>query len=317
MPDVAEAADRPLGAAPFWVRAASSVIRRLPAGRYRAMNWVGRRQVDPFWMQLPPELGALAYACDLRDGLMREACLTGRYEPQETALLRHLLRPGMTFVDVGANWGYFTLVGAHLVGTNGRVLSVEADPRACRAVRANIERNRLGTVQLFNIAANDTAGKLWFQEYEGEARDSGNYGVAQSTSVAAEGRRLEVTARALDDVLDEAKIDRVHVMKMDIEGGEAKAIVGLCRHLSSHRIDSVSMELHPYHLRDLGTSVGAVIAAMRAYGYTPWCIDHSAATHRASASTDVDMSSLLTPLPENVDHLGDWPHVLWTLGKPF
>src|SRR5439155_4354836 len=91
-----------LGVAPMWVRAASTVIRRLPAGRYRAMNWIGKREVDPFWMHLPSDLGSLEYVCDLRDGLMREVCLTGRYEPQETALVRHLIRPRMTFDDVGA-----------------------------------------------------------------------------------------------------------------------------------------------------------------------------------------------------------------------
>src|SRR5204863_6530681 len=140
-----------------------------------------------------------------------------------------------------------------------------------------VEKNRLSTIQILNIASSDATGRLWFQEYEREARDSGNFGVAQSTSIVEEGRRFEVSARALDDVLDEAGIDRVHVMKMDIEGGEAKAIAGLARRLSSHRIDSISMELHPYHLRDLGTSVAAVIAAMRAHGYTPWHIDHSVA----------------------------------------
>jgi FkbM family methyltransferase len=306
-----------LRSAPMWVRAASTVIRRLPVGRYRAMNWIGRRRVEPFWMHLPHELGELAYSCDLRDGLMREVCLTGRYEPQETALLRHLLRPGMTLVDVGANWGYFTLVGAHLVGPAGRVLSVEADPRACRAVRANVEKNALGMVEIFNIAASDADALLWFQEYEREARDSGNFGVAQSTLIVEEGRRLEVEARALDDVLDEAGVDRVHLLKMDIEGGEAKAIAGLTRRLATRRIDNISMELHPYHLRDLGTSVGAVIATLRSHGYTGWQIDHSAAAHRACASADADVRTMLTPLSKRADDLGDWPHVLWTLGKPF
>ena len=305
-------ADAPLGAAPMWVRAASTVIRRLPVGRFRAMNWIGTRRVDPFWMHLPPDLGELAYACDLRDGLMREVYLTGRYEPQETALLRHLLRPGMTLVDVGANWGYFTLVGAHLVGASGCVLSVEADPRACRALRANVEQNGLGTVKILNIAASDAAGRLWFQEYERDARDSGNFGVAQSTLIVEEGRRLEIEARALDDVLDEAGVDRVHVLKMDIEGGEAKAIAGLTRRLSSRRIDNISMELHPYHLRDLGTSVGVVLAALRSHGYTAWQIDHSTAAHRASASTHADVATMLTPLAEDADDLGDWPHLLWT-----
>jgi FkbM family methyltransferase len=310
-------ADAPLGAAPIWLRAASSVIRWLPVGRFSAMNWIGARRPNPFWTRLPPDLGELAYSCDLCDGLMREVYLTGRYEPQETAVLRGLLRPGMTFVDVGANWGYFTLVGAHLVGPSGRVLSVEADPRACRALRANAEKNALTTVQVLNIAASDAAGRLWFQEYERDARDSGNFGVAQSTLIVEGGRRIEVEARPLDDVLDESDVDRVHVLKMDIEGGEARAIAGLERALSAHRIDNISIELHPYHLRDLGTSIGEVIRVLRSHRYTPWLIDHSVNARLGSVHKQVDAPAMLVPLDGCVTDLGDWPHLLWTLGKPF
>jgi len=303
-----------LGVAPMWVRAASTVIRRLPAGRYRAMNWIGKREVDPFWMHLPSDLGSLEYVCDLRDGLMREVCLTGRYEPQETALVRHLLRPGMTFVDVGANWAYFTLVGAHLVGPRGRVLSIEADPRACRALHANLARNGISSAAVRNIAASDAPGRLRFQEYESRAHDTGNFGVAQTTTLAERGRHVEIDAEALDDVLDREQIDRVHLLKIDIEGGEAKAVAGLTRRLSSHRIDNISMELHPYHLRDLGTSPAAVIAELRRYGYIPWHIDHSRAAHRAAASAHADVSRIVGPLAD-ADDLGRWPHVLWTLTK--
>ena len=309
-------ADIRLGPAPIWVRAASTLIRRLPAGRYRAMNWIGKRHVDPFWMRLPSDLGSLMYVCDLRDGLMREACLTGRYEPQETALLRYVLRPGMTFVDVGANWGYFTLVGAHLVGSTGRVLSVEADPRACRALHDNLAKNALSWVEVRNIAASDAAGRLRFQEYESQARDTGNFGVAQTTLLAEGGRQVEVEAQALDDLLDREGIDRIHLLKIDIEGGEAKAVAGLRRRLSSRRIDNISMELHPYHLRDLGTSPVRVIAELRRHGYDPWRIDHSKAAHRAAASARADVLAMLTPLDE-ADDLGTWPHLLWTLEIPF
>src|SRR5438309_1583848 len=135
-----------LRAAPAWVGAIATVIQHLPAGRYRAANWLGRYRGDPFWARLPPELGGLLFQCDLRDDMMREVCLTGRYEPQETTLLQHILRPGMTFVDVGTNWGYFTLAGAHLVGAGGRVVGVEADPRACRVLRTNLARNTLTQV---------------------------------------------------------------------------------------------------------------------------------------------------------------------------
>lgn len=281
------------------------------------MNWVARSEVPPFWARLPDDLGSAEFRCDLRDALMREAFLTGRYEPQETALLQRLLRPGMTFVDVGANWGYFTLVGAHLVGSTGRVISVEADARACRALRANLDRNRVRTVQLHHVAASDAPGVLSFQEYDPAAADSGNFGVALGTSTVAGRPRVEVAARALDDLLDEARIAHVDVMKMDIEGGEARAIAGLGRRLGSQRIDYVSLELHPYHLRDLGTSAARVIAEMRGHGYRAWQIDHSRTAHRAAASARLDVAAMLTPLDQNLADLGDWPHVLWALEEPF
>jgi hypothetical protein len=90
---------------PFWVMAAAQLIRALPAGRYRAMNLVARRRTGAFWGRMPADAGGLLFRCDLRDLMMREVCFTGRYEPQETALLKALLGPGLTFVDVGANWG--------------------------------------------------------------------------------------------------------------------------------------------------------------------------------------------------------------------
>ena len=78
---------------------------------------------------MPREVGGFTFECDLRDAISREVCFTGRYEPLETLLVQSTLRPGMTFVDVGANWGYFTLVASHLVGSSGLVVSLEPDPR--------------------------------------------------------------------------------------------------------------------------------------------------------------------------------------------
>src|SRR5579862_1229177 len=226
------------------------------------MNIVGRWAREPFWARLPHDLGDVEFRCDLRDALMREACLTGRYEPQETAILQHVLRPGMTFVDVGANWGYFTLAGAFLVGPTGRVISIEADPRACRTVQSNLDRNAHAHVTLHNVAASDAVGILRLQEYEPHAGESGNFGVGQAAG-APSARTFEIPARPMDDVLDEHGIDRVDLLKMDIEGGEARALAGLDRRLSTGRIDRVLLEIHPHELTALGSSVDAVIAQMR------------------------------------------------------
>ena len=113
---------------------------------------------------MPAWAGAYRYACDLRDGIAREVFFTHGYAPQETALVRALLRPGHTFVDVGANWGYFTLLGAHLVGPHGRVVAFEPDPRLFRTLAWNLRANALSRVRALPLAAADRAGgrRVWW-----------------------------------------------------------------------------------------------------------------------------------------------------------
>jgi FkbM family methyltransferase len=302
--------DQELQTTPWWVDPAAGLIQRLPAGRYRVMNWIGRRSADPFWARMPADLGSLFFRCDLRDGIMREVCLTGRYEPQETALLQQILRPGMTFVDVGANWGYFTLCAAHLVGPTGRVVSIEVDPRACRTLKANIERNKLESVTALEMAASDASGVLRLHEYEGRANESGNFGLTGAEATGTPRRQFDVAASRLDDVLDRAGIEQVDLLKMDIEGAEARALSGLRRALADRRIKHLVLEVHPQYLRDQCTSAEQVVADLRSYGYRAWKIDHSPSAHRRSASREMDITSVLTPLSDT-DDLGPWPHLLW------
>jgi FkbM family methyltransferase len=302
--------DSELRNTPWWVDPAAGLIQRLPRGRYRVMNWIARRGADPFWARMPAELGSLFFRCDLRDQIMREVCLTGRYEPQETALLQHILRPGMTFVDVGANWGYFTLCAAHLVGRTGRVVSIEVDPRACGTLKANIERNKLESVTVLEMAASDAPGVLRLHEYEAGANDSGNFGLISRDAIMNSHRVFDVAASPIDDVLDRAGIEQVDLLKMDIEGAEGRALTGLRRALAGRRIKFLVLEVHPEYLRDQGTSPEEVVAHLRGFGYRPWKIDHSPSAHRRIASGQMDVASALTPLGET-DDLGPWPHLLW------
>jgi len=298
---------------PSWVTTAARIIQALPAGRYRAMNLVGGRRSPPFWTSTPADLGGLEFRCDLRDPLMREVCFTGRYEPQETLLVRRLLAPGMTFVDVGANWGYFTLYAAHLVGTQGRVIGVEADPRAWHALRANVERNALSQVSLFAAAASDVPGTLSMFTYGHENDDLANFGVtiAATPGAVARGPCFDVPARPLDDLLDETGVGRIDLLKMDIEGGEARALKGLERRLSDDLIDRILLELHPAYLQHQGETAERVIAHLMRYSSHVWHIDHTAAAYRlAATSLRVSTDSLLAST-EGVASLGPWPHLLW------
>ena len=277
------------------------------------MNWVARRGGPPFWTPMPADLGGLVFRCDLRDVLMREVCITGRYEPQETVLLQNLLRAGMTFVDVGANWGYFTLGAAYLVGASGHVVSVEADPRASKTLSANVSKNRLTWVRVVAAAASDTDETLSLFSYGPGSDGSANFGVALADALAQGGARFNVRARPLDAILDEAGAGKIDLLKMDIEGAEGRALAGLRKRLGSGSIDRIILELHPWHLGNQGSSAEAVVSTLQSQGYDAWQIDHSPAIHRKAASTGVSARSLLTPLA-GTDGLNDptsWPHLLF------
>jgi len=295
---------------PMWVRVAGAMIRRLPAGRYRVINEICRRPPSAFLMPMSAEMGGFTFRCDLRDAISREVCFTGRYEPQETSLVQSILRPGMTFVDVGANWGYFTLLAAHLVGKGGRVVSLEPDPRLFPILQESLIRNQLEQVIALQVAAASEDGTLKLAGYN-ESGD--NFGISR---IVGEGERettFDVMARPLDKVFDDLGIHNIDLLKMDIEGFEGYALLGLENSLRHLLIKRLLIELHPAEIAGHGQSVKEIIRRLRGFGYQAWQLDHSKdASRRAAYDKHRDFKSSLRPFDEHAE-LDDWPHLLWTM----
>jgi FkbM family methyltransferase len=293
--------------APRWVRLAAGLVRRLPVGRYRVMHWLGRRPAAPFLATTPAAFGGFSFVCDLRDSIAREVCFTGQYEPQETALLRHLLGPGKTFVDVGANWGYFTLLAASLTGPAGRIVSLEPDPRLFPLLRANLRHNRLGHVTALQLAAADRTDTLRLMGFDAAGGNWGQSRLCERPPAAS----FSVPAAPLDEALDEAGVGEVEVVKMDIEGAEDLALRGMEAGLARGRYRHVLLEVHPHLLAERGRTFEQTVAPLTAAGYRPWRIDHSpAATRRAAYAQAARLADLLRPMAPG-ESLDLWPHLLW------
>jgi FkbM family methyltransferase len=284
-----------LRGAPAWVRAASAIIRRLPAGRYHAIGRMPR--VAPF----SAALGPLRFACDLGDDIAREVCFTGMYAPQETRMVRRWLRPGHTFVDVGANWGYFALIGAERVGPAGRVLALEPDARMYDLLRANLERNRLHWALPLPAAAAEGAGTARLAVWPD---GTGNRGVS---SLELDGTGVEVQTVALDSLLDEHGLDRVDLVKIDVEGAEARVLRGMTDGLSRGRYRRILLELHPGIVPGI---VAQTSELLRAAGLSGYRVDHSPPAIRRSAYAGAGFLEPLAPLAES-ESPDLWPHQVW------
>jgi len=244
--------------------------------------------------------------------MAREVFFTGTYEPPETMVVRRMVDPGGTFVDVGANWGYFTLMMAEHVGSMGRVVAVEADPRIHAILERNIALNDLPQVRPVYAAAAAESGVLSLIGFDEHNNNWGTSRIAGGSGLP--GASFEVPARSLDDLLDESGLDAVDLVKIDIEGAEALALAGMSAGLRRGRYCRLLLELHPVQLSEHGTKPDAIIVGLLEMGYRGWVIAHSAADVRRTAyAHEQPVDSLLRPLrwPEPLDA---WPHLVFALG---
>ena len=295
--------------ATIWLRLAARMIRTLPFARYRAMDAFSNRFKHPFLMSLPEEMGGYQFKCDLRDSIAREVCFNNRYEPQETSLLRGILRRGGTFVDVGANWGYFTLMAAHIVGRGGRVISLEPDPRLFAALQDNVTRNGISQVTALQIAAANAPGTLTLNGYD---EKSSNWGLSSLVASGAGGASVFlVTACSVDALLDEQGVDSVDLLKMDIEGAEDMALRGMSEGLAGRRYKHILLEAHPALLAEQKRTTGDVLDLLIEAGYQGWTIDHSSrAIRRAAYARTLNPADYLKRL-DSASCFDAWPHFLW------
>lgn len=127
-------------------------------------------------------------------------------------------KAGDTVIDIGAGVGEEAVVFSRLVSPTGRVVSIEAHPRTFDCLEATIARSKLSGVAAKWCAISNVDGVA-------KIEDDDSY-IGNSIVPAAQGS-VEVPARSLDSVVDELDIDRIDLLRMNIEGAERLALDGM------------------------------------------------------------------------------------------
>jgi FkbM family methyltransferase len=166
----------------------------------------------------------------------------------------------MTVVDVGANIGYFTLLASTLVGPAGRVVAIEPNSENCRLLLMSVELNQAANVELLPVALDNRRGWSHFTTHIGA-----NGGLIDgSAKNLASGYGVIVPTFRLDELLD----GPVHLIKLDLEGGEGRAVEGATRLISEFR-PVVTTELSFEMLsRVSGQTAEAYLSRFLSLGYS-------------------------------------------------
>jgi FkbM family methyltransferase len=154
-------------------------------------------------------------------GSSTHGCWLGSYECEKQHRFAETVKPGAVVYDIGAHVGFYTLLASELVGPKGRVFAFEPVPRNLGYLHRHIRLNNCSNVVIIEAAVSDEAGKVRFDE-----------GPSSSMGFVSKHASLEVKSVALDELYTSRMIPKADFIKMDIEGGEYRALMGAKRLLA-------------------------------------------------------------------------------------
>jgi len=200
----------------------------------------------------------------------RSVFVTGRYEPNEFFLLQRVIKPGMTFIDAGANMGLYSIFAARRVGARGTVLALEPSGREFEILQRNVKLNLLTNVITIRKAVSDRASEVELSVAPLEKSGHNTLGAFGYDTPLAHRERVQ--AERLDDIVYGEGLARVDVIKMDIEGAEMAALRGAVETLRQFK-PVLILELSDRSLQHQGTGSGEVLAWLEQQGYRVFCFD--------------------------------------------
>ena len=127
----------------------------------------------------------------------------------------------MTFYDIGANIGLFSLLAARLVGKEGRVVAFEADPEIAARLREHVARNEFGWITVEEKAVWSEPRTVFFARTD--PATSPDRGLGHVVSASA-GDTIQVSAESLDDYTWTQPAP--DFLKCDVEGAEVEVFRG-------------------------------------------------------------------------------------------
>lgn len=194
----------------------------------------------------------------------------GVWEKYETELLSSSVKRGDVILDIGANFGYFSIMAAKLVGNEGKVYAFEPEPDNYQLLIKNIKLNGYTNIIPIQKAVSNRNGKL--KLYLDKINWGGSSFSEDNILPQKEGF-IEVETTNLDDFFqNEVKDSRVSFIKLDVEGAEGLVLEGADKILQNNDL-KILMEFWPYGLRNLGTDPYKLLKNLHEYGLKIQLID--------------------------------------------
>ena len=228
-------------------------------------------------------LDGQVFRVDPRDfGVTFELHATGTYEPFTRAACLESLEPGMVFVDIGAHVGLYTLPAARAVGASGRVIAFEPHPGNRALLEENVGRNALNNVTVVAAAVSESPGEMSLQVSPFNTGDHRLYRGGHGGGAQVPTRVVSIDAWCAAE-----GIDHVDMVKIDVQGAEARVIVGMKAMIQSNPGMVIILEYTPWMLREADEDPMILLTDLEGHGFSLSIIDEARGLLTPSSAQEI------------------------------
>jgi FkbM family methyltransferase len=197
---------------------------------------------------------------------------SGLYQFEVKASLKKYLKKGSAFLDIGANVGYITALGADLLGRRGQVHSFEPVPRYFDYLSRVAKMNSDYQIVLNNFALGESAGQTTITI---PVFNIGGSSVVQGFVKEEKAEQhITVEVKRLDDYIKEKSLTNISLIKIDVEGFELPVLKGASDFFQANRncLPPIIVEVTPFAYPLLNTRIEELHEYMSNWGYKAFCI---------------------------------------------
>ena len=229
-------------------------------GFVRKLQRFANSNLKPDWVEIE---GRKMY---LDDGDALFLSINGIHEKIITNLIKKEIHRGDIVVDIGAHIGYYTLQFANLVGPTGKVYAFEPEPKNFELLKKNVQINKYDNVVLIQKIVSDKDGIVEF--FVSKLDSIGNKLFKSEESADS----IKIESTTLDEYFKDSK-EKIDFVKMDIQGGEGKAILGMKNLLKENKNLKIIQEWWPDALKQNHTNPEDHLKFLQHIGYKFYEID--------------------------------------------
>jgi len=187
-------------------------------------------------------------------------------------MMKKVLKPGDIFIDIGANIGYLSAIGASLVGKEGQVHSFEPVLQSFQRLKKITEMNPDYKIILNNCALGDKSG-VTKMDFAKPPHSSGSTLIPNSLNTNISKESINVPVIRLDNYIKEKKLNKISLIKIDVEGFEFPVLKGLEDYFKINtQRPTIICEIAPSAYQLLGYTRNQLIEYMKEFSYEAYNI---------------------------------------------